>query len=105
MKEDILFNGKKSVKYCDSVWINEIQFELKEDDLFITFITNGKRLYIRKDKDGEFVIDSANEFKPLCCRNFRYKKIKDILSNIKINFGPHLKSGMIEIKRYLKENK
>lgn len=104
MNEDKPFDGVSCIKYCSDVYYDEIHFKLDGDDLLLAFYSQSQRLYIHRNDRNLFVIDFKNPFKPLRCRDFRHKKIRNILADIKINFGPHLKAGMIEIKQYLKDN-
>lgn len=106
INEDTEFDGETCTKYAsDDYCYNRIDFEMDDNDLLLSFYTHGKKVYLHKNDRGEFVVDLANEFKPLRCKNFLQKKVKEILKNVGINFGPHLKAGMIEIKQYLKDNK
>lgn len=103
MNEDVAFNGVSCIKYNPEVYYDEIHFKLDGDDLLLAFYVKGERMYLHKNDRNQFVIDFTNKFKPLKCKDFRHKKINDILLKIGINFGSHLKAGMIEIKQYLKD--
>ena len=103
MNKDTTFNGASCIKYNSDVYYDEIHFKLDGDDLLLKFYVKGQRMYLHKNDRNQFVIDFQNEFKPLRCKDFRHKRIKDILLKIGVNFGPHLKAGMREIKQYLKD--
>lgn len=98
-KFDILIKRDPSCMY------ERIDIDIEGNDLLFTFYRNGIREYLHRNKWGDLVIDFANPFNPLRCKNFMKKTVEEIINKNGINFGPHFVDGVQEAQDFTRRNK